>query len=146
MDAGIGEKRRSDWRIWAARGLIFAVSAWNLQVAYVFFRAPQHFVAGFELSGVAGEAAVRGMGILFAMWNVPYLVALWNPRRHRLSLYEAMTMQFIGLAGETYLLAQLGTGHALLRTSVLRFIAFDGAGLVFLLVALWLVFDKKALR
>ncbi len=124
--------------IWAARVLIFAVSAWNLQVAYVFFRFPQGFVAGFELSGAAGAAAVRGMGILFLMWNVPYFFAMWHPKRFRVSLYEAIAMQSIGLVGENVILQALGVEHVLLRTSVMRFVSFDFAGLLFLLGALFL--------
>jgi hypothetical protein len=131
----VGGVSFQDKRIWLARLLIFAVVAWNLQVAYVFFRSPQSFVAGFELSGTAGEAALRGMGVLFAMWNVPYLVALAEPRRYRVSLFEAMAMQFIGLAGESYIFGTLGAENVLLRASVLRFMIFDSAGLLFLLGA-----------
>ena len=122
-------------RLWAARFLIAAVIGWNLQVAYVFLFSPEAFIASFELSGLPGEAAVRGMAVLFMMWNIPYLVALWHPRRYRVSLYEAIAMQTVGLLGESFILSTLGTGHALLHTSITRFIAFDAAGLVLLLAA-----------
>lgn len=130
--------RGKDWRLGLARFLIAAVVAWNLQVAYVFLFSPEHYVFGFELTGLPGEAAVRGMAVLFVMWNVPYLVALWHPRRHRTSLYEALTMQTIGLAGESFILSTLGMEHVLLRTSIIRFIVFDGVGLIFLGLAFFL--------
>ncbi len=55
------------------------VVGWNLECALVFLLSPAQYTAGFELSGVAGEAAVRGMAVLFVMWNIPYIVALWQP-------------------------------------------------------------------
>ncbi len=53
----------------------------------------------------AGHGA--GMGVLFLMWNVPYAVALWHPLRHRISLYEALAMQAIGLLGESLIYLSL---------------------------------------
>jgi len=144
------EKRNyQNWRLWAARFLIATVIGWNLaarfliatvigwnlQVAYIFLFSPENFISSFELSGLPGEAAVRGMAVLFVMWNVPYLVALWHPRRYRVSLYEAIAMQTIGLLGESFILSTLGAGHALLHISITRFITFDAAGLVLLLGA-----------
>ena len=126
-------------RLWLARILISVVTVWNLQAALVFILWPGRFAPGFELSGVPGSAAVRGTGILFVMWNVPYLVALWHPQKYRLVLGMAVTMQLIGLLGETLLLLSLPDGHALLRTSILRFIIFDGGGLLLLLGAFWFV-------
>jgi hypothetical protein len=81
---------------------------------------------------------VRGLGVLFLMWNVPYLVALWHPVRHRVSLYEALAMQAIGLAGESLICLSLSPALATARASVGRFILFDAAGLTALLVSLWL--------
>lgn len=135
--------RRPDPRLWTARLLIAIVVGWNLECAAAFLRHPQTFAPAFELSGVPGAAAVRGMAILFVMWNVPYLVALWHPRRHRLSLWEALVMQAIGLLGETLLLAGLPDGHAVLRAAILRFIVFDAAGLLLLAAASLLVHLKS---
>ena len=125
-------------RVWAARISIGAVILWNVQCAIAFLIAPGKYAPGFELSGPAGEAMVRGLGVLFLMWNVPYLVALLNPVRYRVSLYEAIAMQAIGLAGESLILWTLGAGHPLVSSTVLRFIAFDGAGLAALLAAVWI--------
>ena len=126
-------------RLWLSRLLIGIVFAWNVQAAAIFIVNPGAFVAAYELSGAAGEAAVRGVGVLFLMWNVPYAAALWHPVRYRLALILAVVMQAIGLAGETFIRLSLPDGHAALSASILRFILFDGAGLVLLLVAVWLV-------
>lgn len=122
-------------RLWLARGLIALVTAWNLQAALVFILWPEQYAAGFELSGVSGAAAVRGTGVLFLMWNVPYLVALWHPIVYRSALGMALVMQFIGLAGESFILATLPGSNALLRMSIIRFIAFDAVGVILLMAA-----------
>ena len=127
----------SPGRLWLARVLIGVVLFFNVECALAFLWAPQNFVPGFELQGAAGSAAVRGMGILFLMWNVPYVLAAWHPLRHRLSLFEAMLMQTIGVIGESLLLGSLGGGHPVLTQSVTRFIAFDGSGVILLILAAW---------
>lgn len=124
-------------RLWLGRLLIGSVLLWNVQCALAFLSAPATYAPGFELSGPAGEAMVRGMAVLFLMWNVPYAVALWHPVRHRVSLYEAVAMQTIGLIGESLILWSLRDGHSVAAANVGRFIAFDGAGLVLLLLAVW---------
>ena len=126
----------SNLRIWLARLLIAVVIAWNLQAALTFLIDPAAFVSSFELSGVAGEAALRGVAVLFIMWNVPYLVACWHPLRHRLSLWEALVMQALGVLGETAILFSLSSGDPVLAGSLLRFILFDSAGLAALGAAL----------
>jgi hypothetical protein len=126
-------------RLWLARLPIAIVVGWNLECAAAFLLHPTVYAPAFELSGTSGAAAVRGTGVLFVMWNIPYLVALWNPRRHRLALWEALLMQTIGLLGESLILACLPEGHAVLRASILRFIAFDAAGLILLAAASLLI-------
>jgi hypothetical protein len=129
--------RASRWRIWLARACIGLVLAWNVQCAVAFLVAPATYASGFELNGDAGSAAVRGIGLLFLMWNVPYAVALWHPVRHRVSLYEALAMQAIGLLGESLIFLSLSAAHSAARASLARFIAFDAAGLALLALA-WL--------
>jgi hypothetical protein len=124
-----------------SRLLILLVAAWNIQAGIVFLVSPQSFVGAYELSGAAGEAAVRGVGVLFLMWNVPYLFAAFDPIRYRLALTLSLLMQLTGLVGESTILSTLTKEHAVLRESILRFIAFDGAGLVLLLIA-WLLVRK----
>jgi hypothetical protein len=125
-------------RLPLARLAIGLVILWNLQAAIAFLFWPERFTAGFELSGTPGEAALRSVGVLFLMWNIPYLVALWHPARQRVSLYEATAMQAIGLTGETAIWLGLSPGHAILKAGLLRFMAFDGAGLILLILAIWL--------
>ena len=130
-------------RIWSARVLIGIVTAWNLQAAFIFIFSPSRFVGAYELSGTAGEAAVRGVGVLFLMWNVPYLFALYHPIRYRLALVLSLLMQCIGLIGESYILSTLPVERVILRSSILRFIAFDGAGLLLLVTAYLLTRGDK---
>ena len=133
-------------RLWTARLLIGIVIAWNLQAAFVFFIWPGVFAPGFELSGPPGEAAMRGIAVLFVMWNVPYVVAAWQPLRQLTSLKEALVMQFLGLLGESWIFLSLSAEHPALQSAILRFIAFDGCGLLALLMALWLVnIERKRL-
>jgi hypothetical protein len=126
-------------KVWIARLLIGIVLLWNVQCAVAFLVTPGAYAGGFELSGASGEGMIRGMGILFLMWNVPYAVALLDPLRHRISLIEAVIMQAIGFAGETLLLLAFPDGHPAVHASLVRFIAFDGAGLLALLIALLLI-------
>jgi hypothetical protein len=122
-------------RVLLARACIALVLAWNVQCAAAFVLAPATYAAGFELAGPPGDATVRGIGLLFLMWNVPYAVALWHPLRHRVSLYEALAMQAIGLLGESLIYLSLPAVHAVARASLTRFITFDGAGLLLLALA-----------
>jgi len=124
-------------RLWAARLLVGAVLLINVQCALLFLWQPAAYAPGFELTGVVGEQIVRAIGLLFLMWNVPYAVAFIDPQKYRVSLYEAIAMQAIGLFGETLLLLGLPPSHLALRATVTRFIAFDGSGLLALLLAAW---------
>jgi hypothetical protein len=129
-------------RLWIARVLIFVVFFVNVQCGVLFIALPDQFVRGFELEGAVGEGAVRGFGILFLMWNIPFAVALSHPVMRRISLYESIAMQATGLVGESLLLAGLPAGHMLLRETVTRFIVFDGAGLLFLVAALLITANR----
>ena len=121
------------------RLLIALVLISNLYAALGFFFSPQAFTAAYELVGAPGEAAVAGFGLLFAMWQVPYLVALINPLKHKLSLMEALTMQGLGVIGEAFILLRISPIHTVLRSGISRFIIFDLAGLALLAVSLLIV-------
>jgi hypothetical protein len=86
-----------------ARTMIAVVLLVNVWCALAFLIKPGDYAGGFELSGALGEAMLRGLGVLFLMWNVPYAVALWHPILHRVSLLEALAMQAIGLVGESFI-------------------------------------------
>jgi hypothetical protein len=77
------------------------------------------------------------------MWNVPYVVALINPVKHRVSLYEAIAMQGIGLIGESFILWGLPEKYFILQESTWRFILFDGAGLAALIIAAGIIRKTK---
>lgn len=130
-------------RLLLPRVLIFLVLAMNLQCALTYIFNPLPYVAPFELSGEPGRAAVIGIGILFVMWQVPYVFALIHPLRNRRSLVEAVLMQTIGLIGETLLLRTIPSAHVTLRASILRFIVFDAGGLLLLIVAATYAFGLK---
>ena len=121
--------------LWFARAAVLAVLIANMSAAIPYLLRPADYAAAYELTGVPGEVAVRGFGILFLMWAVPFIPAIWHPTRNRVAFVCVLAMQAIGLAGESLMLAGLPAGHAALRTTGLRFIAFDGAGLVVLLIA-----------
>lgn len=115
---------------WIARIAFAAVFAINIQCALSFAFFPQDYASAYELAGVSGEAAVRGIGIAFTMWNATYPPFIASPLRFRSLGWVILAQQAIGFVGESLLLASLPTGHDVLAASVLRFIAFDGAGLV----------------
>ena len=115
-----------------AFALVFAV---NVQCALSFIVDPQGFAGAYELSGVAGEAAVRGLGVAFLMWNATYPAFIAAPHRFRVLGWVVIAQQAIGLVGETAILASLPAGHEVLVGSIGRFIAFDAAGLVVMLAA-----------
>ena len=129
----------SDVTFWLARLALGVVFFFNVNCALAFIARPGAYVHGFEVSGLPGEALVRGMGILFLMWNVTYPLAIWNPRRYRLLFLIIIVQQAIGLTGETWMLLTLPQGHAPLATTGLRFILFDGGGLAAMLVTFTLV-------
>ena len=136
-------KNKDYARLLLPRVLIFLVLAMNLQCALTYIFNPLPYVAPFELSGEPGRAAVIGIGILFVMWQVPYVYALIHPLRNRRSLVEAVLMQTIGLIGETLLLRTIPSAHVTLRASILRFIVFDAGGLLLLIVAATYAFGLK---
>lgn len=118
--------------------LVALVLVSNLYAAIAFLLIPSSFTAAYELAGAPGEAAVAGMGLLFLMWQVPYIVALINPLKHQLSLLEALIMQGLGVIGETFILLRIPLQYATLRASITRFLVFDAAGFALLALA-WLL-------
>ena len=128
-------KNKEFARLLLPRLMIFLVLAMNLQCAFAYIFNPLPYVAPFELGGEPGRAAVIGIGILFVMWQVPYLFALVHPLRNHRSLIEAVLMQAIGLVGETLLLRSIPAAQTVLRASILRFALFDAGGLLLLIIA-----------
>jgi hypothetical protein len=122
-------------RNWIARLLIFLIVADNFQAAILFLFHPDGVASSFELTGLISNSIIQGMGLLFLMWCVPYVVALINPAGNRVSLYESIAMQAIAVVGETTLLILLPVKLPSLEATVLKFVVFDLGGLVLLLLA-----------
>jgi hypothetical protein len=117
-------------RIHLARLLISVVLFFNLQCAIQFLISPASYSSSFELIGLSGDYSIRGMGILFLMWNVPYVFAAIHPVKNITSYLQSLIMQTIGLIGETFLYTTIPSGHLTLMFSISRFILFDGIGLL----------------
>ncbi|MDO4183491.1 MAG: hypothetical protein Q4E12_07820 [Coriobacteriia bacterium] len=107
----------------------------NVACALQFIVLPDYTVGAYELSGVAGQVAVQGIGITFLMWNVTYPAFIASPRRFPVLGWVILAQQVIGLVGESALLFTLPPGHALLVESITRFVIFDAAGLVLMAAA-----------
>lgn len=122
-------------------GIVFVL---NFQAGIVFYTNPEKFTAAYQLSGIPGEISVAGVGLLFIMWNIPYAFALVNPIKNAISLLQAIIMQAIGVIGESLLLTRFPQNEfPILSNSILRFIYFDGAGLILLLIAGMTVYRYK---
>jgi len=121
--------------VWLARLALAVVFALNVSCALAFIVRPWLYAPGFEVSGVPGETLVRGIGILFLMWNATYPLALAHPWRYRWPFAIVLVQQAIGVLGESWMLWVLPPGHAALEATGRRFVAFDGAGLALMLAA-----------
>jgi hypothetical protein len=115
----------------------------NNQCAVIFLIEPAKYAPAYQLLGIPGEIAIQGFGVLFLMWNVPYAIALIHPFKHRISLYEAVLMQFVGLIGETLILLRMPPGYPTLQASISRFVIFDGLGFIALLLAAWITIKRQ---
>lgn len=124
-----------------AFAIVFVI---NVQCAVSFVLWPSHFVSAYELSGVAGNAAIRGIGVAFLMWNATYPAFVTNPRKFFPLGAIIISQQVIGLAGESFILATLPAQHVILASSITRFIAFDTSGLIIMAASfIWLLAKRK---
>ncbi len=127
---------RLDWIARIAVGAVFVMNVW---CALDFVIDPGAYAPAYELSGVAGQAAVQGLGVAFLMWNVTYPLVIARPSTH-LTLYAVvLAQQVVGLVGETIISLSLPAGHATLAAALERFIVCDGIGLLAMAVAFALV-------
>lgn len=118
--------------LWATRLVVALVCAWNLTAAIPFVLNPAAYAYSFEVQGarLGGQVLIRGLGIAFLMWQVPFLPVIWHPGRYRVCFLCLLGMQLLGLAGESAMMAALPPGHGALARTGWRFIAFDSAGLL----------------
>ncbi len=137
--------RAATWAVRLAYGAVFVL---NVTCALQFVAAPESFAGAYQLSGAAGEAAVRGIGVAFLMWNATYPLFVARPCRHMALGAIVLVQQAIGCAGETSILLTLpSAGFDVLASSIARFIAFDVAGLVVMgATYAWLVIDGRSRR
>jgi hypothetical protein len=136
------ESRKDPPIIWIIRLLIALVFASNILCAFQFVANPSGYIQQFDLGGEAGIVVIRSLGILFIMWNVPYAIAIYQPYRYSITLIAALLMQLIGLIGETWIYFSI-QNLVNTRSSIMRFMIFDFAGLVLLSVAFAFVFNKR---
>jgi len=129
-------------RTWMARLAVAAVLLSNLSAAVPYVLQPERYASAFELSGAAGAAMVRAIGILFLMWCTAYVPVIVNPDCHPTLFGVILAQQLIGLVGESWILASLPPGHAALSATGLRYIAFDGTGLALLVLAIALTWRR----
>ena len=133
------EAKNDDSILWLARIIVGAVFLMNVSCALAFILQPELYSPGFEVAGVPGRIYVQGLGILFLMWNATYPLVIFHPIRYRTLFVVVLVQQAIGFAGETCLWLTLPAGHSPLRGTGLRFMIFDGIGLIAMAVVYWLL-------
>lgn len=126
----------------APRILIGVVTFWNILCAVEFIFYPGRYAASFDLAGDTGNAVIRSLGILFIMWNVPYLLAIIHPYRWRILVIAAIVMQVIGCIGEVWIRSQIHPS-SMMSLSIQRFVVFDIAGLLLLILSFLLLHPKQ---
>jgi len=124
--------------VWLARLLVFAVFFVNVSCAFSFIFFPEYYIGSYELTGAPGLAALQGIGVTFLMWNVTYPLVIVRPDRYRVLFVVVLAQQLVGLIGESFILLTLPEGHAMLASGISRFIVFDAAGLVLMLIGFFL--------
>lgn len=136
------------WSKWVVRVCFALVFAINVSCALQFIFSPSSFAGAYELQGTSGNVAVQGIGIAFLMWNATYPLFIVRPDRYRALGVIIIVQQAIGCIGESALLLSLPQGHEVLAASILRFIAFDGAGLVAMVASLSIMicFARKRMQ
>ena len=133
------DPRRKSSLLWLARFVVGVVFVINVSCALAFLLRPDRYAPGFELTGVQGRIMVQAMGILFLMWNATYPLVIIHPHRYRTLFAVVLAQQTIGVLGETWLLTSLPIEHSALWGTGLRFIVFDGLGLMGMGILFWLV-------
>lgn len=127
--------RTHSWQVWFARFVVAAVFAVNIHAALSFIGWPERYTAGFELSGPGAEVAVQAVGVLFLIWNATFPLVILDPARYRALFGVVVVQQMIAVAGDVGLRSVVSAGNGQLVTSVDRFIAFDGTGLLLMIAA-----------
>ena len=127
--------QKSNTATWISRVLVATVFFVNVQCAIQFLIWPGAYTAAYQVEGASAEVMVRTVGICFLMWNATYPPVIAHPTRYRVLFGVVIAQQLIGLIGESALLLTIEPGLEVLASSIVRFIAFDAAGLVLLGIA-----------
>lgn len=130
--------------VWFARIAVGLVFAGNIACALAFILQPDSYAAGFEIMGVPGRTVVQGFGVLFLMWNATYPPVILQPAGQKTLFAVVLVQQAIGVVGEIWLGLTLPAGHAALQDTGLRFLLFDGLGLVLMGAAFMLLRVARA--
>lgn len=118
-----------------ARILYLAVFISNLICIVAFITNPSSYIYSYQVAGAPGAvAAIEGIGIAFAMWNVTYPFFIFSRRNNSTLGLVIIVQQIVGLVGELYIRAGLSEDCAVLADSIMRFIWFDAGGLVLLII------------
>lgn len=121
--------------VWVARLAFALVFVINVRCALGYVVYPAAHLGDFGLTGVAGEAALRGLGVAFLMWNATYPLAMANPVRYAPVAVIVLVQQTIGLVGETLIYATVPPEYSQMLAGIRAFIAFDAFGLLVMLLA-----------
>ena len=125
-------------RKWLGRVLIGTVLFINVQCALLFLLQPRVYVPGFGLEGGMGIVYVRGIGLLFLMWNVPYFRCSVGPNEESSFVVRGDRHADDRFGGRNAAAAEFTSrASGASQHSVRRFILFDAVGLVLLLLAVW---------
>jgi hypothetical protein len=109
-----------------------------MSCAISFIIDPSQGTVGYELSGVGAIAAIRGMGVIMLMWNISYIPLIYRPSRFRCMFVVVIIQQLIAVAGDMYVVLFDASSASMLYDSVTRFLMFDIAGIVLLIISYFL--------
>jgi hypothetical protein len=125
--------------LWFARIAVLVVFILNVTCAVQFILWPESYAPAYGLPSTPESAAmVAGLGVAFLMWNVTYPAVIANPARFLALFVVVLVQQAVGLAGESYIWAQLiaqGLGDGRMAAGIMRFVIFDAGGLALMLVS-----------
>lgn len=118
------------------RLVFIAVFLINMMCAVQFIVDPQSYTYSYEVATASGGiAAIQGIGVAFAMWNVTYPFYIWKPSKMKWVGIIILIQQLVGLVGELYIKSTLGMEQVILASSIMRFVYFDLGGFICMLVA-----------
>jgi hypothetical protein len=117
---------------WVARIAVLAVFLINVSCALGFLIDPVGSAISYGIEGAQGPVAMQGMAVTFLMWNTTYPLVIFNPGKNIKVYIIVLAQQLVGLIGESLILATMDAAvrNDALMGSVLKFIAFDGGGLI----------------